>query len=92
MKIDLESHENKLLPTLAQLCAAVMVRGPAHARQDNPHSYAIASRWLKDGAGHFQIRIDIDPAGSIAATGLVNDVHGEPLCSVFTLTGEGVGP
>lgn len=84
-----ESSDDRLLRLFAQLAGAVMDRGLAHARHDDPHAYGHAVKLAHAGGGKFQLRIDLDPAASnITTRGMLVDDDGEALVQVFAIAGE----
>jgi hypothetical protein len=83
-----EGKDDRLLRLFAQLAGAVMDRGLAHARQDDPHAYGQAVKWAQAGGGKFQLRIDLDPAAlNVTTRGLLVDDDGEALVQVFAIAG-----
>ena len=87
--IDQQAHEDRLLPVFGELCAAVMTRGLDFARNDDPHAFATAQRWLREHGGCFQLVTSINPGTRTLTTqGRVTDSHGESVIEVFTITGQ----
>ena len=82
----------RLLGIFAQLASSVMQRGLIYSRRDDPHTYASAVRWMERGGSSLELRTRVDPAGEISISGMVCDADGEPVCSVFTLSGSPANP
>ena len=85
-------HEDKLMPLFAQITAAVFKRGLEHARQDDPHSYSVAAKWIDKPGCRFELRIDMGrPGEPLTTRGLIVDGNGEALVEVFTVAARVVG-
>jgi hypothetical protein len=78
-------RDEKLMRLWGELTAAVVQRGLAHARSDDPNSYAVANRMLQSPGATMQLRISFTKE-SASTVGYVIDEGGEPLARVFEIT------
>jgi hypothetical protein len=87
-----QQNDDRLINLFTQLAGALVERGLAHARNEDPHTYNQAAKWVEAGGGKFQLRIDIDTGErNITTRAMVVDAGDEALIQVFAIEGKLAG-